>query len=200
MKKLLIAMAVAATAVVSQAASVSWTAASWKTPASADGGFSTTAAKATVSGSLYILTQTQYNTFLAAYAEDGNMKSVYDYFTTGAGKDTAATKTGTSASFTSTLTMSTTADVGDTVYGAVIYTTTATFNEKPVDFYVANIATGTVGSDAGVTIANLGTYYLGVSSGDSAVSTGGWQAVPEPTSGLLMLLGMAGLALRRKRV
>ena len=28
---------------------------------------------------------------------------------------------------------------------------------------------------------------------------GSWGAVPEPTSGLLMLLGMAGLALRRKR-
>ena len=27
----------------------------------------------------------------------------------------------------------------------------------------------------------------------------GWQAVPEPTSGLLMLVGLAGLALRRKR-
>ena len=27
----------------------------------------------------------------------------------------------------------------------------------------------------------------------------GWYAVPEPTSGLLMLLGMAGLALKRKR-
>ena len=30
-------------------------------------------------------------------------------------------------------------------------------------------------------------------------STGSWAAVPEPTSGLLMLLGMAGLALKRKR-
>ena len=30
-------------------------------------------------------------------------------------------------------------------------------------------------------------------------SASGWTAVPEPTSGLLMLLGMAGLALRRKR-
>lgn len=29
--------------------------------------------------------------------------------------------------------------------------------------------------------------------------TTGWMAAPEPTSGLLMLLGMAGLALRRKR-
>lgn len=30
-------------------------------------------------------------------------------------------------------------------------------------------------------------------------SSAGWQAVPEPTSGLLMLVGLAGLALRRKR-
>lgn len=30
-------------------------------------------------------------------------------------------------------------------------------------------------------------------------ASGGWAAVPEPTSGLLMLLGMAGLALRRRR-
>ena len=30
-------------------------------------------------------------------------------------------------------------------------------------------------------------------------SPGAWQSVPEPTSGLLMLLGMAGLALKRKR-
>ena len=31
------------------------------------------------------------------------------------------------------------------------------------------------------------------------ISNAQWSAVPEPTSGLLMLLGMAGLALRRKR-
>ena len=32
------------------------------------------------------------------------------------------------------------------------------------------------------------------------VTAGGWySAVPEPTSGLLLLLGMAGLALKRKR-
>ena len=30
-------------------------------------------------------------------------------------------------------------------------------------------------------------------------TSSGWQSVPEPTSGLLMLLGMAGLALRRRR-
>ena len=36
--------------------------------------------------------------------------------------------------------------------------------------------------------------------GTADYSSAGWyQAVPEPTSGLLMLLGMAGLALRRRR-
>ena len=32
-----------------------------------------------------------------------------------------------------------------------------------------------------------------------AVANGEWQAIPEPTSGLLLLLGVAGLALKRKR-
>ena len=35
---------------------------------------------------------------------------------------------------------------------------------------------------------------------NATTAANGWAAVPEPTSGLLMLLGMAGLALRRRRV
>ena len=47
------------------------------------------------------------------------------------------------------------------------------------------------------------TTTVGFGNLKTATTTGGgWQtaAVPEPTSGLLMLLGMAGLALRRRRV
>ena len=46
---------------------------------------------------------------------------------------------------------------------------------------------------------------FGSQSGSSALpaagfqGAGAWSSVPEPTSGLLMLLGMAGLALRRRR-
>ena len=44
------------------------------------------------------------------------------------------------------------------------------------------------------------TWAAGSYGGLAATPTeGAWSAVPEPTSGLLMLLGMAGLALRRRR-
>ena len=61
--------------------------------------------------------------------------------------------------------------------------------------------TGAV-TDAAVT----DTYTITGLSGDSSVlsafnfaTSGNFTAVPEPTSGLLMLVGLAGLALRRKR-
>ena len=49
--------------------------------------------------------------------------------------------------------------------------------------------------------AENGAETLGsnISMTASAASAATWTAVPEPTSGLLMLFGMAGLALKRKR-
>lgn len=45
------------------------------------------------------------------------------------------------------------------------------------------------------------TGDIWASNGDASAGYvgAGWYSVPEPTSGLLMLLGMAGLALRRRR-
>ena len=53
--------------------------------------------------------------------------------------------------------------------------------------------------------ASAGTYYVMATTGSdssplsaTAYAGAGWYNVPEPTSGLLMLLGVAGLALRRR--
>lgn len=47
---------------------------------------------------------------------------------------------------------------------------------------------------------NNGTLtFSGTARADGFQGAGKWSAVPEPTSGLLMLLGFAGLALRRKQ-
>ena len=43
------------------------------------------------------------------------------------------------------------------------------------------------------------TTTVGFANMASATAASNWQSVPEPTSGLLLLLGMAGLALKRKR-
>lgn len=191
MKKFVMALAVAGTALCVSAASVSWASGKLFTAASDAGGFSTTGIGAAATGYLFALTESTYNTFLAEYAANGNMSAVWNAY-----KDSLGTAdgTGNTTKRGSTSTITTPADVGDTVYGAIIYTyTDATLGK---DFYIANLASGTVGSEAGLTLGNLGTYFKGDTNG---TATGGWVATPEPTSGLLLLLGAAGLALRRKR-
>ena len=192
MKKLLIAVATVVVAIASQGATVKWDSNTMYTVASADGGNSSIKISGSAfTATLYTLTEAQHNSYLASYNTDGNMKAVYDALN---GKSGTAMTLNRGGNFTA----STTADVDATVYGAVIFSTKATFDGVEKDFYIANIASGTVGSDSGITIGNLSSVYLGENAA-SGTATGGWQAVPEPTSGLLMLVGLAGLALRRKR-
>ena len=194
MKKVILAVAVIGAALATQAASVTWGSSKLFTASGETGGFSSTAIKEAATGYLFMLTSDQYDSFLADYTANGNMKTVYDAYKDSLGSATGTAKT---SNRTSVANVKTEANVGDTVYGAIIYTYhDAAFDR---DFYIANIATGTVGAESGLTIGNLGTYFLGQ---DTGTPTGGWQGVagdiPEPTSGLLLLLGMAGLALRRK--
>jgi len=77
-----------------------------------------------------------------------------------------------------------------TVYGVVLYVDTKTAtNYEGIDAFVKSaVQTGSYQDTTGLTFASL-----------AGAKTTNWTAVPEPTSGLLMLLGMAGLALRRRR-
>lgn len=67
-------------------------------------------------------------------------------------------------------------------------------------FYIASKSDQNIGNN-GNTVVSFGTQGNSSLSGKSQVA-GAWHAVaaPEPTSGLLLLLGVAGMALRRRRV
>ena len=73
------------------------------------------------------------------------------------------------------------------------------------DGYTGNYIAVTGSSAQGSIPSASETVYYAKFENATAFSAANWTngsigAVPEPTSGLLMLLGMAGLALRRKRV
>ena len=70
--------------------------------------------------------------------------------------------------------------------GKIYTSTTKSVGAQASD--VAAIAFGNAGAASGKTGWDVSTQ-----------NSANWAAVPEPTSGLLMLLGMAGLALRRRR-
>ena len=77
-------------------------------------------------------------------------------------------------------------------------------NGSPDTYYNISKAISTAAYDTSKTdefaATSVGFTYAHFSDANS--QTGGWvkaSAVPEPTSGLLLLIGMAGLALRRRR-
>ena len=183
MKKIMIAAAFACVAVVAQAASVSWSC----TNVYAGN------AETKANGVAYLMLESDMTAanFKAlagkgATAINGALgDALYSYTPSEAGKYTQ------SAVYNATLGLQDGKEYGN-AYLVIFDTATVTDTSK---FYVTNTKSLS-------TLEGDNTYALNfLSQATNSKKAEGWAAAaaPEPTSGILLLLGMAGLALKRKR-
>lgn len=196
MKKLIVMLGAVAIATCVQAATYNWSVAS--TSAAFNGYESTagvgkvwTGASATANLNYYfIATATVSQSDLLAGLRDD--KTIADYATLTSGKTAATGIAKTTFTADSALVGS------DGKMGAYFVIFSA--DEKYV--YIGSTSSVTADTSGGQSdySINLATSkVLRDAVGETAYGSAGWYAVPEPTSGLLMLVGLAGLALRRKR-
>ena len=173
MKKLMMAIAVIAIAGMTQAASFKWTTQALYAP-NADGSVGTTIASEAT----------------------GTWLATVSLFSDAGCTTPIAGVTGNTASTINAMSNA----LGDTFAGAEFKFDNSTVYYAVLDLtYTTAAGTQTLTTDVISTkLKTTGNTQLNFST---AISNASWSAasVPEPTSGLLMLLGMAGLALRRKR-
>ena len=186
MKKLMITLAVAASAAVGNAALVNWGAGTVLEPSGAT-------ANKSVTGYLFVIDAATY-TALTAFATDGSSLSSAVWSSYG-NKLSEAYASGTTSK-RGALTLiddSKSYSAGETAYAALIYT----YGTGDSLQYIGNVGSAEFSSAMDVTMDAMALNIFGdTTKGATAWSTA---AVPEPTSGLLLLLGMAGLALKHKR-
>ena len=190
MKKLMMLTAVVLAVVSANAASFTWKAATGRL---FDGQGSETANRYAGTGYLFNADTVSQAALIAAFTSEGGVASTL----------ASALSTGTfSAGRVSTPVAFTGPDANFTAYFAV-FGQDASGNDA---IYISDTATGnyTAVGTGDVVFGQQNAYSsAGFADASKGYSAAGWYssaaAVPEPTSGLLMLLGMAGLALRRKR-
>ena len=186
MKKLMMALAVVAIAVGAQAAQWTWSISALSPvykPSTETGNSGTAYLFAYSSESL---AQTALTTFVADYAVDKLTPSGY-----------VSTRSVSDGLLESNDAMSSDPysgiSKGDTVYWAMIVETS---DGLLVDYISAT--RNADGKNRNVTFNEAGNS-ANVFQASSGYSGAGYYTVPEPTSGLMLLLGFAGLALKRKR-
>ena len=188
MKKLMIAAAIVCAAAMSQAATFTWGSGQLFAPKDATGAKGTGATYAIRSASADMLSWYVFEGLSSTdYSAAQTAGTVYGWLTTApqSGSKLAPATQGTGSGATATTITTDKYDAKETVNWAAVIVYTDGDGKK---WY-----TEATGSD---TFDDLGTAITKTNIGKN-VST--WTAVPEPTSGLLLLLGVAGLALRRRR-
>ena len=186
----MIALAAVAVATISQAASIDWAVSlnSWTLN---DG------SKAPAGTAVYLIDgNTALDTIAAAIntstgAFNADQTWVFDSGVTTGGKGKVTEVTATSANLTR-----------GTSYDFSVLMIDAT-DTSDIRYMVSDTFAQTAylsGTDEPLSVTFDGNYFGANALTASASAENGWaQAVPEPTSGLLLLIGMAGLALRRGR-
>ena len=181
MKKLFIACALVACAAYTHAASFDWKTAARGGTIQGPGTDSALAV-----GTAYLFTASSAQSVFDSWKKGKTLDSL----TSLDSNSISAGKIGSKAPF----------DYSDSSTLEAIFAVTVTI--KGVDYlYISSKASGTsqdVGS-ATIQFKETATSSEAFKLASNGYQGAGWYAIPEPTSGLMILLGLAGLALRRKQ-
>ena len=185
MKKVMIVLAAIAMAGATQAAVIKWSTGKVTLPG-------TTSNMTASNTALYFWAENIADPWASAKVTSTGEGDAAVYSVAATDAQTAGYKTGSA-----TITPKSTYSKDDTAYGAVIITYDSNGDGKigVGDYYMTGTGSYTLEADANATKSLAMSSWTQI----TASSSGGTTPVPEPTSGLLLLVGGAMVALRRKQ-